>query len=168
MTDKVSVYATAGYQNIVTDQAGQEGRPASVLPWSATHEDEFETAGGGIQWRDIAGKLDLGLDYTYAGSKGLIDTTSAVPGVAGAFPMLRSKLNALRFTAGYDVNERLRLHMSYAREDYSSSDWALQGVEPATIRNVLGMGADPYDYTVNVIGLSFRYRFGGGAEQGGE
>lgn len=168
VTDKVSVYATAGYQNIVTDQEGQEGLPASILPWRATHEDEFQTAGGGLQWRDIGGKFDLGLDYSYAGSKGWIDTASAAPGVAGAFPMLRSKLNALRFSAGYDVNERLRLHLSFAREDYSSSDWALDGVEPATIRNVLGMGADPYNYTVNVIGLSFRYRFGDGAEQGGE
>lgn len=167
VTEKVSVYATAGYQNIVTDQAGQEGLPASALPWSATHEDEFQTAGGGVQWRDVGGKLDLGLDYTYAGSKGWIDTASAVPGVAGAFPMLQSKLSAVRLTAGYDVNERLRLHLSYAREDYSSSDWALDGVEPTTVRNVLGLGADAYDYTVNVVGLSFRYRFGG-AQQGGE
>ena len=168
VNDKVSLYAMMGYQNIVTEQAGQEGLPGTALPWSATHEDEFETAGGGVQWRDIGGKLDLGLDYTYAASTGQIDTTSAVPGVAGAFPLLRSKLNAVRFTAGYDVNERLRLHLSLAREDYSSSDWAIAGVGPATIGNLLALGADPYNYKVNVFGFSFRYRFGGGAEQGGE
>ena len=168
VNDKVSLYAMMGYQNIVTEQAGQEGLPGTALPWSATHEDEFETAGGGVQWRDIGGKLDLGLDYTYAASTGQIDTTSAVPGVAGAFPLLRSKLNAVRFTAGYDVNERLRLHLSLAREDYSSSDWAIAGVGPATIGNLLALGADPYNYKVNVVGLAFRYRFGGGEEQGGE
>ena len=168
VSEKISVYATVGYQNIVTEQEGQEGLPASVLPWRATHEDEFETAGGGIQWRDIGGKLDLGLDYTYAGSRGSIDTEAAAPDVAGAFPVLRSRLNALRLTAGYDVNERLSVRVSFAREDYSSSDWALQGIEAATLRNLLSMSADPYDYTVNVIGLSFRYRFGGGAEQGEE
>ncbi len=161
VTEKVAVYGTAGYQNILTRQAGQEGLPSVVLPWTATHEDEFETAGGGVQWRDIGGKLDLGLDYTYASATGLIGTTSAVPGVAGAFPTLRSRFNALRFTAGYDVNERLGVRMTYAREDYSSSDWALDGVEPATLAGVLGLGADPYDYTVNVVGLSVRYRFGG-------
>lgn len=161
VTDRVSLYGTAGYQNIVTRQAGQEGLPVVVLPWSASHEDEFETAGGGIQWRDIGGKLNLGLDYSYAASKGRIDATSAALGAPGAFPMLQSKFTSLRFTAGYDVSERAAVRATFAREDYSSSDWSLGGVEPATVRNVLALGADPYDYTVNVVGLSFRYRFGG-------
>ena len=45
-------------------------------------------------------------------------------------------------------------------EDYSSSDWALQGVEPATIPTVLTLGADPDDYNVYLATLSFRYSFG--------
>lgn len=163
VNDKVSVYATTGYQNVVSEQAGQEGLPANTLAWAARHEDEFETAGGGLQWRDIGGKLDLGLDYSYAASKGRIDATSAALGAPGAFPMLQSKFTSLRFTAGYDVSERVAVRATFAREDYSSSDWSLGGVEPATVRNVLALGADPYGYKVNLVGLSFRYRFGGHA-----
>lgn len=167
-TDRVTVYATGSYQNIVSEQFGQEGLPASVLPWSAEHEDEFETAVGGIQWRDIGGKLDLGVDYTYAASTGQIEVTAVGPGSSQAFPELHSKLNALRFTADYDVSERLNLRIFFTRERYSSGDWSLQGVEPVTVRNLLGMGADPYDYDVNVVGLWVRYRFGGAGEDGGE
>jgi hypothetical protein len=33
-------------------------------------------------------------------------------------------------------------------------------VEPATLSNLLSMSPDPYKYSVNVIGVSFSYRFG--------
>ena len=49
----------------------------SVSPsndWSVSHEDQFTTAGGGLLWRDILGKHDLSVDYTFARSKGLIET----------------------------------------------------------------------------------------------
>ena len=38
---------------------------------------------------------------------------------------------------------------------------ALAGVQPDTIPTVLTMGAQPYDYDVWVVGLSFRYLVGG-------
>jgi hypothetical protein len=53
-------------------------------------------------------------------------------------------------------------------EDYASSDWALQGVEPATIPTVLTLGADPDDYDVVLATLSFRYSFGGPAPKAEE
>jgi len=67
----------------------------------------------------------------------------------------------LRVSATYPVSERLSVGVAWTWEDYSSSDWQLAGVEPATVTNLLSMSADPYDYSVNVIGLSFSYRFGG-------
>ena len=62
---------------------------------------------------------------------------------------------------GYKLSSKLELRFKVRYEDYSSSDWALQGVEPATIPTVLTLGADPDDYSVTLTTLSFRYTFGG-------
>jgi hypothetical protein len=48
-------------------------------------------------------------------------------------------------------------------EHFDAHDWALDGVEPDTLPSILTSGADAFDYDANLIGLSFRYRFGGDA-----
>jgi len=120
------------------------------------HEDEFTTAGGGLVWNDVAGKVDVTFDYTYAKSQGAIETVAVPASAAGAFPDLETELNSLRVTASYDVNERLRVGVAWTWEDYDSSDWQIAGVEPATLPGLLSMSPDPYKYSVNVIGLSFQ------------
>jgi hypothetical protein len=159
VNEKASVYVTGSYQNIVTDQAGEETFVAYSRPWAVRHEDEFMTAGGGIVWKKVAEKFDVALDYVHAESQGAIDT--AVAGTspdAGPFP----ELDSLRLSVGYDVNPRLRVTAAWTWEDYDSADWQTGGVGPATLANLLGMSPDPYKYSVNVVGLSFSYRFGGG------
>ena len=159
--EKASVYVSGSYQNIATEQAGEEVFPASSRPWQVNHEDEFTTAGGGVVWKKVAGKVDMAIDYTYAKSQGAIDTaTSYPPAAAGPFPQLQTELNSVRLSASYEVNERLRVGAAWTWEDYESSDWQVAGVEPATLSNLLSMSPDPYRYSVNVIGVSFSYRFG--------
>jgi len=159
--EKASVYVSGSYQNIATEQAGEEVFPASSRPWQVNHEDEFTTAGGGVVWKKVAGKVDMAIDYTYAKSQGAIDTAvSYPPAAAGPFPQLQTQLNSVRLSASYEVNERLRVGATWTWEDYESSDWQIAGVEPATLSNLLSMSPDPYKYSVNVIGVSFSYRFG--------
>jgi hypothetical protein len=159
--EKASVYLSGSYQNIATRQAGEEVFPNSSRLWQVDHEDEFTTAGGGMVWKKVADKVDVRLDYTYAKSQGPIDATVAYPSSAGgAFPKLQTELNSVRLSASYDVNERLRVGAAWTWEDYSSSDWQIAGLEPVTLPNLLSMSPDPYDYSVNVIGVSFTYRFG--------
>jgi MtrB/PioB family decaheme-associated outer membrane protein len=155
--ERGSVYVTGGYQEIESLQAGSEGIPPTQ-DWRTRHEDEFLTAGAGIRFDKVLGKVDLTLDYTYARSEGQIATEAVVGG--GPFPQLDTELNSVRIGAGYDVNERLRVNLAYVFEDYDSSDWQLDGVQPTTVRNLLSLGADAYNYRVNGIGLSFQYRFG--------
>ena len=167
--DDVSVYLAGSYQNIATEQAGQEYFPTTANDWSVSHEDEFTTAGGGVVWKEVAGKVDLAIDYTWAKSQGRIDTVAVPASSAGAFPKLETELNSLRVSATYPVSERLSVGVAWTWEDYSSSDWQIGGVEPATVTNLLSMSPDPYDYSVNVIGVSFSYRFGGPkGEEAGE
>jgi hypothetical protein len=45
-------------------------------------------------------------------------------------------------------------------ETLSTRDWSYVS-DPAGMPTVLGMGVDPYNYDVNYVTLSMRYRFGG-------
>jgi MtrB/PioB family decaheme-associated outer membrane protein len=158
--EKASVYVSGSYQNIATEQAGQEVFPGYSRVWRVSHEDEFGTAGGGVVWKKVADKVDVRLDYVYAKSQGPIDTLVGNAPESEVFPRLTTELNSLRLSASYPINERLRVSAAWTWEDYRSRDWQIAGLEPATLGNLLGMGADPYDYSVNVIGVSFTYRFG--------
>jgi MtrB/PioB family decaheme-associated outer membrane protein len=161
VTDAVTAYLTGSYQKMTTKQAGEEVFPSSTREWTVSHEDQFTTAGGGLLWRDILGKLDLSLDYTFARSKGLIETGTSPAGAGDPFPQLDTELDSVRLRASYDVSDRLTVAAVWTWEEYDTSDWQIEGVQPATIRNVLSMSPDPYRYDVNVIGLSVSYHFGG-------
>jgi hypothetical protein len=56
----------------------------------------------------------------------------------------------------------LQIHFRYTRETYDSNDWALAGVGPATVPNLLALGVQPYHDNVNLLGLTVRYQFGRG------
>ena len=51
------------------------------------------------------------------------------------------------------------MNFSFTHENYNSSDWALDGVGPSTIPNLLALGLQPYRDNVNLFGLSVRYQF---------
>lgn len=161
-SDAVTAYLNGSYQKMTTKQAGEEVFPsAPSREWTVSHEDEFTTAGVGLLWRDIVGKLDLSADYTFARSKGLIETRTTPAGAGGPFPQLDTELDSVRLRASYDVNERLTVTAAWTWEEYDTSDWQLEGVRPATVGGLLSMSPDPYRYDVNVVGLSFSYHFGG-------
>jgi opacity protein-like surface antigen len=154
MTDKLSLYASAGEEKI---DAKRQGSQAFGQPdWRFVLEDNFETYGAGLRAQPLE-KLSLDLDYTYA--KGASKT--ALVGVNGGnFPVNESEFSTLTADVTYAMSERIDLALTWRYESFDSSDWAIQGVEPATLGNVLALGADPYDYDVNYVGASVRYYFG--------
>jgi hypothetical protein len=60
----------------------------------------------------------------------------------------------------YQWTAALQIHLRYERETYNSNDWALMGVNPATISNLLALGIQPYQDNVNLFGLTVRYTLG--------
>ena len=76
------------------------------------------------------------------------------------FPTIDNDLESLRLSVTYRSSDRFDIDLSLRYESFESNDWALAGVEPDTIPSVLGLGADPYNYDVWVIGLGFRYLVG--------
>jgi MtrB/PioB family decaheme-associated outer membrane protein len=154
MSDKVSAYLGAGEEKIESRSKGSStyGYP----DWRWLSNDDSTTYGAGLRLQPTA-KLRLDLDYTYA--KGT--TRTDLGGVAGgSFPVIRSELSSFRADAVYALNDKLDLLFTWRAESLDSNDWAIEGIEPATLPNALALGVDPYNYDVNYFGLSARYYFG--------
>ncbi|MCC7199745.1 MAG: MtrB/PioB family decaheme-associated outer membrane protein [Gammaproteobacteria bacterium] len=159
----LTVYADGGYQVMEATQTNQSGTPLST--WTAEHKDVYKTLGLGAKWTNIGDKWDVSIDYARAESTGEIDTMA---GTASSFPDNTTDFRSLRIGVAYRVNEALRVGLGYRQEKLESADWALQGLQPATVATLLALGADPYNYDVDVISLSFRYDFGGPKSEKGE
>jgi MtrB/PioB family decaheme-associated outer membrane protein len=153
VSDKLSLYLGTGEEKIEAKSQGSQSY--SQPDWRWVSNDEFSSWSGGLRTQPTA-KLSFDIDYSY--SKG--NSRMELVGVAGGkFPNNTSELSALRVDGAYALTERLDLALTWRYESYNSTDWALQGIEPATLPTVLSLGADPYDYDVNYVGLSVRYSF---------
>jgi len=148
-------YLDAGYQRLFNLQAGNTG--LAIAPWSATDTERFWNAGVGGRWVPQE-RWTVTVDYLLAPSYG--DINSVAGGLAQAFPQNYSKLNTTRLEISYRWTPATQIRFRYTRETYHSSDWALGGVGPSTVPNLLALGIDPYRDNVNLFGLTIRYQFG--------
>jgi MtrB/PioB family decaheme-associated outer membrane protein len=156
-SEKVAAFLRAGYDRIESVQAGSE--TFSSPDWSARNRDEFSSAGAGVRWLGIGKKADLTFDYTYGLGEGHmnIDRASLPP---DPMPDLETRVHTVRLNLAYHWSDSLEIVGDLRYEDSDAEDWALDGVGPATVPNLLSLGAEAYDYDVLVFGLSFRYFFG--------
>jgi hypothetical protein len=83
-----------------------------------------------------------------------------VGGLQQAFPQNWTKLESTRFGVMYQWTPAMQIHFRYTREHYNSNDWAVSGVMPDTVPNLLALGVQPYRDGANVFGLTARYQFG--------
>jgi MtrB/PioB family decaheme-associated outer membrane protein len=153
VNEKISAYASATHEKI--DSKTKNSSVFGFPDWRGDYEDGFETYGAGVtaqfteQWR-------LNLDYTFADGK----TRQTIVGAsAGSFPRVDSRLSSLKADVTYGFSPRADLVLTWWFESLETSDWQFQS-EPAVLPTLLGLGVDPYDYDVNYVTLSLRYRFG--------
>jgi hypothetical protein len=92
-------------------------------------------------------------------SQSVGDTRVSVTSTDPAFPRIKSDLDSFKLYATYKVKTDLSVRASIWRERYSSQNWAIDGVGPSTIPNVLTLGETSPEYKVNVVSVSVRYRF---------
>ena len=123
--------------------------------WSATTRDRFANATIGVALPEILGLVDTSLEYSWSGSVG--ETHNDTSGRQSRFPDLRSRRDNVRLRASYPFNDSLTLGFDYLYERFQSDDWALDGVGPTTVSNLLSFGADAFNYTANVFYFSIRY-----------
>ena len=154
VSENISAYASAGREKI---DARTTGSSIFAGPdWTGEVKDDFETYGAGMNAK-LSDRLGLTLDYTYADG----DSNTALQGAgSGQFPTVKSELSSFKAAVTYGVNERADLRLAWWYETLKTSDWAYTP-QPAALPTVLGLGIDPYNYDVNYVTLSLRYRFGG-------
>jgi len=155
LTEDISLHAFLSHEIIKSELAGSEAFDTS--DWHGENKDTINTAGIGVTYQVIKDKLDIGADYTVSRSDGetTVNTGAPEPG----FPDLATKLNSLKLYANYRLKDAISLHASYWYEDYDADDWAIDGVSPDTIPNVLSFGEQSLFYDINVFRLAVRYKF---------
>ena len=152
----MSAYIDGGYERLFNLQNGYSG--LDTAPWLVADTERYWNLGVGGRWTPQE-RWTLSLDYLMAPSYDNTDTTPAI-GLQQAFPQNTTKLDSTRLDLAYRATSAMQIHFRYTRETYNSSDWALNGVGPSTVPNLLAMGIQPYQDNVNLFALSMRYQFG--------
>lgn len=132
---------------------------ALAANWRAAFDDAIDTLGVGAKITDLKGKLDLGVDYVYMAGDGDIDLAHATINTVSQFPTLQNELQSIRLYALYRLKPEVELKLSYLREEFDSTDWALDGYSVDSVPNALLLGNTSPDYDEDLIIASVRYRF---------
>ena len=136
----------------------QNGSEAFAAPdWTGRQKDTFDVLGIGVKHIAIPNKLDIGADFTVSRSHSDISVDNVL--AAPPFPTAKTKLEAIKLYGTYNLRDNLSITGSYHYEHYDSTDWRLDGVAPGTVPNLLTLGAQSPNYSVNVFRVAMRYRF---------
>lgn len=144
-----------GRQEIASSQAGSQTFGAA--DWFAEVNDSFDLVGIGVNHVLIEGRLNIGADLSRSRSRGKIEIDTAGPGES--FPDLTTQLDSLKLYLDYRIDENLALQVAYWHEEYDSSDWGLEDVDPDTVGNLLALGEDSPSYDNDVVKLSMSLQF---------
>ena len=149
-----SAYASLYNEKIGTDQRNSQS--FAEPDWAATTDDRFSTVTLGLAYPGLLDTVDVSLEYTWMQSVG--ETENNTSGLVTSFPDLRHTRRNIKLGLSYPVSESLSFGFDYFFESVDSDDWMLDGVEPATIPNLLSLGADAWNYNVGTYYLSVEYR----------
>lgn len=148
-----SLYGNLYTETVDAEQANSQR--FSTPDWTATSTDKFDGAVVGFDHPALIGSVGVNLAYNY--SRGTGETLKNTSGLEDPFPDLTSKRHRLDVGLTYPLGEAWTLGFNYLYEKVRSDDWALDGLDPDTLPNLLSMSADPFNYEVNAVYLSFRY-----------
>ena len=151
--DTTALYGSIYQEDITTEQ--QNSQSFSLPDWSATTDDSFTTVTLGIVYPGLFSRLDANLEYGWADSRG--ESKSNTSGLPTSFPDLRSNRQNVNLGLSYPYNDSLTFRFDYIFESMDSDDWALDGVNPDTIPNLLALGADAWIYDANIFYFSVRW-----------
>ncbi|MFM1895855.1 MAG: hypothetical protein RLZZ385_929 [Pseudomonadota bacterium] len=138
--------------------------PASVRlasrDWQVDSEDRIQGLGAGLNWDVLNGRLQLELDAVYTDA-----VTETAPLSSGQtwLPLadVTTEIGSLSLRGTYQMSPGRQLRVRWYYEDYSSSDFALDGVQPDTLGNVLLLGNQSPSYDGHLIEVSMIFRLQG-------
>ena len=135
--------------------AGSQAHP--LIDWYYETLDETRASGFVARANGVLhAALDVELTYSQMSGRGRYATTFA--DAPHAFPELMSDHRSLDVEATYRWRRQTHIVARWYWEDYASADWALSGVTPDAIRNVLAFGRLPPTYTNAFLGISLERR----------
>ncbi|MGB5488774.1 MAG: MtrB/PioB family decaheme-associated outer membrane protein [Lysobacterales bacterium] len=154
ISSTVNAYAFYNLDYLDADMTNTAG--GNSVPWNAETHDRIETAGIGLT-ASISEKSSLGVDYVYAGSTGRISVTTTAD--EDPFDQLKTSLKNFKLHFDYDFNDNWGYKLYAEREQYRSSDWAIDGLGVDGINSVLTMGEQSPEYSVWYYRFQISYRF---------
>lgn len=155
LTEQTSAHLFASHQLIKWQQAGSQ--TFATPDWSAASEDKIDVLGIGVRHAAIKDKLDIGADYAYTRTRGSVRVNAGV--ADPPFPEQTTSMHGLKLYFAYKVDAQWTINGGYWSERYRSANWALDGIAPATVPNLLVLGAQSPQYRVNVLRISAKYSF---------
>ena len=132
--------------NIESAQAG--------TTWSADNKDRMNVVHGGANYELKKYKLLLGADITFANAVGDITVSTG-----DGFPSLKSTRKTVTLFADYSLNDHSVVHAFFGYEDYDEENWAINGVAPNTLDNVLTLGEVSPSYSIGIFAISYKMQF---------
>jgi len=131
--------------------------------WFVDAEDTVDTWNLALTFSDLGEDkgwkgIDFGFDYTYSDMTSAYAVT-AVSAYTAPLPDLRARMRSFTLWGSAQVSTNSSIRLEAENAELSSSDWALDGVEPDTLANVLLLGESAANYDVWLITGSWTYRF---------
>lgn len=147
--------------------------------WTETQGDKIHTVGVGARYHGLlAGRLALTGELAYSKAKTPIavmggtyygtgvpsSPTGNVFVAAESFSDITSEFTQLRLTGTYALDKRSAVRLLYMYGRLKSSDWAYDAYANSilgvlAVQNYVGPGMTSPNYNVNVVGVSYIYRF---------
>jgi len=154
LADKLTLYGFLSHDKIDSNLFGVNNSPTHA--WNGWTSDQITTAGLGLT-AILNERARLGLDLVSAESDGDIRVSTSLG--EPPYPTLKTDLLNARVHFDFEVNEQWGYVLAAEYEDYSSRDWALDGLGPDSVDPLLTFGMVSPDYSVWHLRAQARYRF---------
>ena len=151
---KLNIYGFYTHDDIEAELLSANG--VGAAPWNANTRDRVDTYGLGMS-SVISEKSSLGIDYVSSVAKGdiLVQTNN----LEDPFETLKTNLKNLRIHFDYKINDHWGYKLYAEQEEYSSTDWAIDGLGVDGINSILSLGEVSPDYKVWYYRFQLSYRF---------
>lgn len=163
-----SIHAFYSHERLVSNQNGHSfsGGAAQLTTafdpnrdWFVAHRDLVDSYGAGYKRSPEAGRLDFGVDILYSKSRSDLNFAAGSALTTRPLPRDVTRLESLNLYSNYKLRESTSLRLGYWFERYHSTDWAVDGIDPNQLANVILLGETSPDYTVHMVSLSVIHRF---------
>lgn len=155
ITRDITSYATTHWERSKSSQANSQN--FSSPDWTGDTTDKYFTGTIGLKYPGIIKNLGANVEYTYAKSTGQISNNTG--GLESDFPSLETRFHQVKLGLDYPYSKSLSLKFGYLFQKYNADDWALDGVSPDTVPNLLSLGANPQNYSNQVVFIGVKYLF---------